>query len=239
MNNTNLIEFNKMYLDIITPVNIASNEKLNTTDYIYDSKNQVAYFLNPLLWHKFIYTKKLFPAYMDFINDKTKPRKILYKWLIEQGYNIEDIKEVVKYKLIAHENIDKISKDSLNDIILQTKLIDGSAYIPGSTLKGLIRTAILYDLLQKNPHLKRRLWQSLERAINSNKSYDEIKRVENNLNRLLTAEIEGTGKREYTKYDKKNTKSEYYNFMQGIKLSDAMAETKHNNLVLLKKLIWQ
>ena len=49
MNNTNLIEFNKMYLDIITPVNIASNEKLNTTDYIYDSKNQVAYFLNPLL----------------------------------------------------------------------------------------------------------------------------------------------------------------------------------------------
>ena len=236
MNNTNLIEFNKMYLDIITPVNIASNEKLNTTDYIYDSKNQVAYFLNPLLWHKFIYTKKLFPAYMDFINDKTKPRKILYKWLIEQGYNIEDIKEVVKYKLIAHENIDKISKDSLNDIILQTKLIDGSAYIPGSTLKGLIRTAILYDLLQKNPHLKQRLWQSLERAINGNKSYDEIKRVENNLNRLLMAEIEGTGKREYTKYDKKSTKSEYYNFMQGIKLSDAMAETKHNNLVLLKKI---
>ena len=190
MNNTNLIEFNKMYLDIITPVNIASNEKLNTTDYIYDSKNQVAYFLNPLLWHKFIYTKKLFPAYMDFINDKTKPRK----------------------------------------------LIDGSAYIPGSTLKGLIRTAILYDLLQKNPHLKQRLWQSLERAINGNKSYDEIKRVENNLNRLLTAEIEGTGKREYTKYDKKNTKSEYYNFMQGIKLSDAMAKTEHNNLVLLKKI---
>ena len=225
-----------MYLDIITPVNIASNEKLNTTDYIYDSKNQVAYFLNPLLWHKFIYTKKLFPAYMDFINDKTKPRKILYKWLIEQGYNIEDIKEVVKYKLIAHENIDKISKDSLNDIILQTKLIDGSAYIPGSTLKGLIRTAILYDLLQKNPHLKQRLWQSLERAINGNKSYDEIKRVENNLNRLLTAEIEGTGKREYTKYDKKSTKSEYYNFMQGIKLSDAMAKTEHNNLVLLKKI---
>ena len=173
---------------------------------------------------------------MDFINDKTKPRKILYKWLIEQGYNIEDIKEVVKYKLIAHENIDKISKDSLNDIILQTKLIDGSAYIPGSTLKGLIRTAILYDLLQKNPHLKQRLWQSLERAINGNKSYDEIKRVENNLNRLLTAEIEGTGKREYTKYDKKNTKSEYYNFMQGIKLSDAMAKTEHNNLVLLKKI---
>lgn len=236
MNNTNLIEFNKMYLDIITPVNIASNEKLNTTDYIYDSKNQVAYFLNPLLWHKFIYTKKLFPAYMDFINDKTKPRKILYKWLIEQGYNIEDIKEVVKYKLIAHENIDKISKDSLNDIILQTKLIDGSAYIPGSTLKGLIRTAILYDLLQKNPYLKQRLWQSLERAINGNKSYDEIKRVENNLNRLLTAEIEGTGKREYTKYDKKSTKSEYYNFMQGIKLSDAMAKTEHNNLVLLKKI---
>lgn len=236
MNNMNLIEFNKMYLDIITPVNIASNEKLNTTDYIYDSKNQVAYFLNPLLWHKFIYTKKLFPAYMDFINDKTKPRKILYKWLIEQGYNIEDIKEVVKYKLIAHENIDKISKDSLNDIILQTKLIDGRAYIPGSTLKGLIRTAILYDLLQKNPHLKQRLWQSLERAINGNKSYDEIKRVENNLNRLLTAEIEGIGKREYTKYDKKSTKSEYYNFMQGIKLSDAMAETKHNNLVLLKKI---
>ena len=236
MNNTNLIEFNKMYLDIITPVNIASNEKLNTTDYIYDSKNQVAYFLNPLLWHKFIYTKKLFPAYMDFINDKTKPRKMLYKWLIEQGYNIEDIKEVVKYKLIAHENIDKISKDSLNDIILQTKLIDGSAYIPGSTLKGLIRTAILYDLLQKNPHLKQRLWQSLERAINGNKSYDEIKRVENNLNRLLTAEIEGTGKREYTKYDKKSTKIEYYNFMQGIKLSDAIAEIKHNNLVLLKKI---
>lgn len=90
--------------------------------------------------------------------------------------------------------------------------------------------------MQKNPHLKQRFWQNLERAINGNNSYDEIKKVENNLNRLLTAEIEGTGKREYTKYDKRNTKSEYYNFMQGIKLSDAMAETKHNNLVLLKKI---
>lgn len=49
MNNTNLIEFNKMYLDIITPVNIASNEKLNTTDYIYDSKNQVAYFFKSFI----------------------------------------------------------------------------------------------------------------------------------------------------------------------------------------------
>ena len=76
----------------------------------------------------------------------------------------------------------------------------------------------------------------MERAINGNKSYDEIKRVENNLNRLLTAEIEGTGKREYTKYDKKSIKIEYYNFMQGIKLSDAMAKTEHNNLVLLKKI---
>ena len=65
-NNTNLIEFNKMYLDTITPVNIASNEKLNTTDYIYDSKNQVAYFLNPLLWHKFIYTQKIISCLYGF-----------------------------------------------------------------------------------------------------------------------------------------------------------------------------
>lgn len=234
MNNTNFIESNKMYLDVITPINIASNEKLDVIDYLYDNKSKIAYFLNPLLWHKFIYHKGLFSAYMNFINDKAKSRKILYEWLSKHDYSIKDIEQTVKYKLTAHLDINKLDKKNLNNIILQTKLVDGRAYIPGSTIKGIIRTAILYDLLQKNPYLKEKYWQSLVDVMNKHtKSFEkrkvdrafekEIKSIENELEEILTAKIE-------------NTKDGKYSFMQGIKISDALPEFESNKLSLLQKI---
>lgn len=167
MNNRDFQETYKMAVEILTPVNIACNEVLKANEYLYDAKTSTVYFLNQMMWHKFIYTHNLFDEYERYI--KSSSEKSLYEWLQSFGYKINDVKLAIKSKAFAHVNVLK-SKKTLNDIVLQSKLIDGTPFIPGSSIKGVIRTAILYDLLNKNREIKKRYWNEIKSLRSSMKS---------------------------------------------------------------------
>lgn len=167
MNNRDFQETYKMAVEILTPVNIACNEVLKANEYLYDAKTSTVYFLNQMMWHKFIYTHNLFDEYERYI--KSSSEKSLYEWLQSFGYKINDVKLAIKSKAFAHVNVLK-SKKTLNDIVLQSKLIDGTPFIHGSSIKGVIRTAILYDLLNKNREIKKRYWNEIKSLRSSMKS---------------------------------------------------------------------
>lgn len=167
MNNRDFQETYKMAVEILTPVNIACNEVLKANEYLYDAKTSTVYFLNQMMWHKFIYTHNLFDKYERYI--KSSSEKSLYEWLQSFGYKINDVKLAIKSKTFAHVNVLK-NKNTLNEIMLQSKLIDGTPFIPGSSIKGVIRTAILYDLLNKNREIKKRYWNEIKSLRSSMKS---------------------------------------------------------------------
>lgn len=180
MNNRDFQETYKMAVEILTPVNIACNEVLKANEYLYDAKTSTVYFLNQMMWHKFIYTHNLFDEYERYI--KSSSEKSLYEWLQSFGYKINDIKLAIKSKAFAHVNVLK-SKKTLNDIVLQSKLIDGTPFIPGSSIKGVIRTAILYDLLNKNREIKKRYWNEIKSLRSSMKSAQINKYLINGTNK--------------------------------------------------------
>lgn len=180
MNNRDFQETYKMAVEILTPVNIACDEVLKANEYLYDAKTSTVYFLNQMMWHKFIYTHNLFDEYERYI--KSSSEKSLYEWLQSFGYKINDIKLAIKSKAFAHVNVLK-SKKTLNDIVLQSKLIDGTPFIPGSSIKGVIRTAILYDLLNKNREIKKQYWNEIKSLRSSMKSAQINKYLINGINK--------------------------------------------------------
>lgn len=168
----------KLGIKIITPVSISNGTILNAKDYLYDSKNGNIYFLNQDAWHNFIMKKGLFNSYIDFMggdNEGSTSKKSryntersiggkssasfnsLFAWLQKNGHGIDEIKDIVRCTAKADPNI----KATLHDIIAQMKTVSGDVLIPGSSIKGVFRTAILYKLLQKDKNLRECYWEKI------------------------------------------------------------------------------
>ena len=151
-----------MCLRIVTPVNIADGTVLSAKDYLYDAKQQKIYFLNLHEWHKFIFTHDLLTQYEAYIKDFRNTKNLL-NWLQGQGYGIDDVQACVTHAASAEVNTaDAKKKQTLNDVNQHLQQPDGSLYVPGSSLKGVFRTAILYKLLQQKPAVAKRYWGKVQ-----------------------------------------------------------------------------
>lgn len=151
-----------MCLRIVTPVNIADGTVLSAKDYLYDAKQQKIYFLNLHEWHKFIFTHDLLTQYEAYIKDFRNTKNLL-NWLQGQGYGIDDVQACVTHAASAEVNTaDPKKKQTLNDVNQHIQQPDGSLYVPGSSLKGVFRTAVLYKLLQQKPAVAKRYWGKVQ-----------------------------------------------------------------------------
>ena len=83
-----------------------------------------------------------------------------------QGYDIDDVRTVITSEAQATVNLmDSERKKTLNDISRHIQQPDGSLYVPGSSIKGVFRTAILYSLLQKRQDIKIKYWCYIKQQV--------------------------------------------------------------------------
>lgn len=160
-------EVSQMCLNIITPVNISDGTKLTAKDYFYSPKQQKAYFLDLQKWHHFIYQHGLLSAYERYVGDYKDKRNLL-TWLEAQKFTLKDVQNIIVGEAQAEVNlINAEKKNTLNDVDKHIQQADGSLYIPGSSIKGVFRTAILYKLLEENKILKNEYWQKIARYVDA------------------------------------------------------------------------
>ena len=156
--NSKQFETAKMCLKVVTPINIADGIVLGAKDYLYDSRRQKVFFLNLHQWHMFIYKHMLLEKYESYLAN-FRDKQSLLEWLQMQGYDIDDVRTVITSEAQATVNLmDNEKKKTLNDINKHIQQPDGSLYVPGSSIKGVFRTAILYKLLQKRQDIKSKYW---------------------------------------------------------------------------------
>ena len=152
-------ENSKMCLRIITPVNIGDGTILGVNEYLYDAPKQRIYFLNISAWHKFIYEHGLLKKYESYLQEN----KNLLNWLKAQGYTLQDVQDCITCEATAEVNKVKTKeKQTLNDVHRHVQQVDGSLYVPGSSIKGVFRTAILYKLLLEKPAVARQYWNEIQ-----------------------------------------------------------------------------
>jgi CRISPR-associated protein Csm5 len=139
-------------LETVGPVHIGAGEKVGKSDYLYDQTHQVISMLNPDKLIEAVIAHNKVDEYEQGIvqNQFGKPDN-LYKFLVHTcGLKGKEIQELVLYNCNAGAALDKAHP--LKDITQFIRREDGRAYIPGSSLKGALRTVILFHLL-KEKHL--------------------------------------------------------------------------------------
>ena len=186
--NNKQFETAKMCLKVVTPINISDGIVLGAKDYLYDSRRQKVFFLNLHQWHMFIYKHMLLEKYESYLAN-FRDKQSLLEWLRMQGYDIADVRTVITSEAQATVNLmDNEKKKTLNDINRHIQQPDGSLYVPGSSIKGVFRTAILYSLLQKRQDVKVKYWRQIQEKISSNyfNPYKDFKELMSDLeNELL------------------------------------------------------
>lgn len=163
--NSKQFETAKMCLKVVTPINIADGIVLGAKDYLYDSRRQKVFFLNLHQWHLFIYKHMLLEKYESYLAN-FRDKQSLLEWLRMQGYDIDDVHTVITSEAQATVNLmDSERKKTLNDISRHIQQPDGSLYVPGSSIKGVFRTAMLYSLLQKRQDIKVKYWCYIKQQV--------------------------------------------------------------------------
>lgn len=227
--NSKQFETAKMYLKVVTPINISDGIVLGAKDYLYDSRRQKVYFLNLHQWHMFIYKHVLLKKYESYLAN-FRDKQSLLEWLRMQGYDIDDVRTVITSEAQATVNLmDNEKKKTLNDINRHIQQPDGSLYVPGSSIKGVFRTAILYSLLQKRQDIKVKYWRQIQEKISSNyfKPYRDFNKLISDLEnellhtlRLVDGDI--------------HSNNAVYSAMRGLQVSDTYASRNMQTAILQK-----
>jgi len=215
-------------LTCISPIHIGNGELYKSYEYYYDRYNHMVYFLDRVKWADFLAAKGLMDAYAQDV-EKEKGRLYLKRWLdakVGRGQALQAVKKMTLSSSSVFLSSEK--RESVNDIARQQRDVYGYPIIPGSSLKGVIHSAIRWHLICRNPEKYRDLWPEIKQAVEEGK---RNKRTVHN----LTAELENRTVNVLHLTDQRG-KDALNGVMRGIRISDAHLTVKKRDTVLIQKL---
>ena len=178
-----------MKLTTLSPIFIGDGKKLLKKEYIYDGENKKIIIPDLFKIMEYIDEKDLYSEYEESITDYNKNSycDLISKKLIDFN-KIYDLKKYI-LDLNTETQIEKGGKFNLKDIVTFIKDPYCLPYIPGSSIKGMIRTVLLcYEIVNNRNNSK--LSNLLNQIYNeSTYSYSEEKDYKKNMD-LATLALE-------------------------------------------------
>lgn len=167
---SNRIDHAQLSLTIVSPTNIGGSENLTTKDYMYNYDAGEVYLLNNYEWFRFLARhNKLadFEAYMQ--DEMIRPNgRTMYDWAknaIGASQLTKDTLRSAIGSIMKSSIYNKGRKNSLNDITPQIRGANGDVYIPGSSIKGLIDSAIISHMLRNNKAFRSNVQRELRKVL--------------------------------------------------------------------------
>ena len=167
---SNRIDHAQLSLTIVSPTNIGGPEKLTTKDYMYNYDTGEVYLLNNYEWFRFLARhNKLaeFETYMQ--NEMVRPNgRTMYDWAkntIGASQLTKDVLGPAIGSIMKSSIYNEGRKNSLNDITPQIRGANGEVYIPGSSIKGVIDSAIISHMLRNNKAFRSNVQRELRKVL--------------------------------------------------------------------------
>lgn len=161
------METKTVHLKCLSPIHIGSGDgKLNPKQYVFDEQEGRVYLFKMNKWLEFLSNEQLqsihnqnkkkilkgfdklnqvfgnkIESYKQFAISKSSLS--LYNWCEENNIDMPALDRYCFAKTYAD-----CDKTTLNEIIPFVRHINGNVYIPGSSIKGAIRTALLCNLIK-------------------------------------------------------------------------------------------
>ena len=170
-------------------------------------------------------------AYAQGRGKRKKGRLYLKRWLdakVGRGQALQAVKERALSSSLVCLSSEK--RESVNDIARQQRDVYGYPVIPGSSLKGVIHSAIRWHLIRRNPERYRDLWPEIQSAVGQRNRREVQVRIRN-----LTARLENRTVNVLHLTSEKG-KDALNSVMRGIRISDAHLVVKKRDTVLIQKL---
>lgn len=230
----NFLEVKKYRLKCISPVHIGSGTLLQPFEYLYDCANSMLYIPNREKWMLLLDDHNLTERFMEFLaKNADRIRRAedagkinIYNWLIKNDVSPNEISSVAERKV---EVSPEYGRATLNTVNMAVQEVDGNLYIPGSSIKGMFRTGILFATLLNDEKLVNSFSKKLSYAMNGRDRF-ERKRLLSNLGSEIEKEI-----LRKLKFDEKGgVKSAVNDVMRGVKVSDARPIEKYNSVLVQK-----
>ena len=167
---SNRIDHAQLSLTIVSPTNIGGPEKLTTKDYMYNYDAGEVYLLNNYEWFRFLARhNKLaeFEIYMQ--NEMVRSNgRTMYDWAkntIGASQLTKDVLGPAIGSIMKSSIYNEGRKNSLNDITPQIRGANGEVYIPGSSIKGVIDSAIISHMLRNNKAFRSNVQRELRKVL--------------------------------------------------------------------------
>lgn len=126
-----------------SPLFIGSGSAYCKHEYCYHPGKKIVSILNQDAFFRLLIECNYIDLYESFVLGQYKN---LYDFLGRQcRFSAKQIEQITKYQVSAADAISE--HKPLKEIHAFTRDINGNAYVPGSSLKGALRTVLLYDMI--------------------------------------------------------------------------------------------
>lgn len=230
----NNYKYYEIEVEVLTPVFVGNGEEITKKEYAYNPDTKNIYVIDHEKLFKVLNKKNILKSYETFLMDYSQ--KNLWDWLKKHALEIE-INEITKYKL---DNEDIRIQGRETGIKLFMKDPYGNPYIPGTSLKGLIRNALIGKYLIDNPKIDQELY--VKKKISDIKNINKLEKVfssdireeDKRITEFLNRNSGEMKQKERELIEGKKQKDIFYHFTQNILVSDSTS-LKHSDLILAKK----
>lgn len=166
----------EMKIQVLSPMHIGSGEKIGKKEYIYLPWDNKVIIPDVRRMLAEIQKRGIERQYADYVLKNNRDE--LGNWMKKQGFQKKDFLCFQKYTLDAGDTLLEPGKQRdqrTREILCFIKDSYGTPFVPGSSIKGMLRTALLAYELIKNPSryagVKRQIQQGASRRENNRMRY--------------------------------------------------------------------
>lgn len=145
----------RVKIRVLSPIHIGSGEKIKKKEYIYMPWNHRVIIPNVEKMYEDVCARGWEKEFTSFLMDSRNGEMPLSTWLAQKKLREADYEAWKLYEMDAGEAfVDRTSRPKEIDAFVKDAY--GLPYVPGSSVKGMFRTALLVWEIQKKPEA---FWQ--------------------------------------------------------------------------------
>jgi len=161
-------------ITVLGPVHIGAGQVFKKNEYIYETDDNSISIVDIGKVYQFFIDNNKAEDFEKYFSDFSPSSLPLKDWLASRGVNRNNYSRLIKYKMSAGDSIVSVEKGKkkYSDVLAFVKDPYGLPYIPGSSIKGFLRTALtVYEISKKTPEEQSQL---LEPILKTFEEYDEL-----------------------------------------------------------------
>lgn len=224
------VEYKKYEIETLSPVHVGNGNALKAFEYLYDKKANTVYFIDNVKWMRLLQRKRLLDSFVEAVSKNRFRGKNVWEWMLAQGVSSAELRQAAaSTAMVTTRNLaDK--RGSLNDIHRNIVNVYGVPYIPGSTIKGALRTGILHAMIVKHKEEYEPVWLKFKGIVKNGRVRKDVDKPV----KKLALELEEQVFHQLTM--PKGASPMLSSVMRGLSVSDTINRTPEKKSIIVQKI---